>query len=320
MTLLYARRGFHYNNYKYYLDDRFGERVQRVSIEGGFTCPNRDGTKGSGGCIYCNSSSFSPPYSDRTFSISKQIEEGTRFLNGRYRADKFIAYFQNYTNTYAPLNKLEKMYREALEHPKVVGLSVSTRPDCIDENILSLLKDISLDHDVNLELGLESLKDESLSWMNRCHDVKTSLKALKLADKYDLDVTAHIILGLPTETKDEMLKMGKALNELPLKFLKLHHLQIIKDTKLAELFEKESFKVFEYSEYVEFVSEYIRLLKPKLILQRVITSSPDDCLIAPKWPHTTTAFIMELQKYMRENDIWQGDRYSKQQAVNSELK
>ncbi|MEA2078231.1 MAG: TIGR01212 family radical SAM protein [Candidatus Marinimicrobia bacterium] len=311
MKLLYARRGFHYNNYKYYLEDRFGERVQRVSIEGGFTCPNRDGTKGSGGCIYCNSNSFSPPYSDRKFSIHEQIAEGTRFLHGRFGANKFIAYFQNYTNTYAPLEKLEKMYKEALDHPKVIGLSVSTRPDCIDDNILALLKDISLDYDVNLELGLESLRDESLKWMNRCHDVESSLNALELTAKYGLDVTAHMILGLPTESKDDILKMAKELNALPLKFLKLHHLQIIKDTKLALEFEKNPFPLFDYHGYVEFIAEYIRLLRPELILQRVITSSPDDCLIAPKWPHTTTAFIMELQKYMRENGIYQGDRYSK---------
>lgn len=311
ISLPYARRGFHYNNYKYYLDDRFGERVQRVSIEGGFTCPNRDGSKGFGGCIYCNSSSFSPPYSDRTISIKKQIEDGTRFLNGRFRADKFIAYFQNYTNTYAPLNTLEKMYRQALEHPKVIGLSVSTRPDCIDKNILSLLRDISSDYDVNLEFGIESLKDESLIWMNRCHDVASSLKALELTEKYGIDVTAHMILGLPTETKDEMMEMTKVLNELPLKFLKLHHLQVIKDTKLAIEYLKKPFPLFDYNEYVEFIANYIRLLSPEFILQRVITSSPDDCLIAPKWPHTTTAFIMELQKFMRENDMWQGDRYTR---------
>ena len=313
MTLLpYARRGFHYNNYKYYLEDRYGERVQRVSIEGGFTCPNRDGTLGTGGCIYCNSDSFSPPYSDSKYSINEQLAEGIRFLHGRFKANKFIAYFQNYTNTYAPLNKLEKMYREALEHPQVVGLAVSTRPDCIDENILALLKDISADYDVNLELGLESLSDVSLSWMNRCHNVESSLKALEMVSKYDLDVTAHMILGLPTESKEEMFEMAKELNELPLKFLKLHHLQVIKDTRLALLYEKENFPVFEYLEYLEFIAKYITLLRPQLVLQRVITSSPDECLIAPKWPHTTTAFIMSLQKYMRDNNMYQGDEVSKQ--------
>lgn len=312
MTLAYARRGFRYNNYKYYLDDKFGERVQRVSIEGGFTCPNRDGTLGHGGCIYCNSISFSPPYSDPELSILTQIEEGTRFLQGRFGAKKFIAYFQNRTNTYAPVNKLEKMYREALDHPKVVGLSVSTRPDCIDDKVLGLLKDISKDYDVNLELGLESLKDESLTWMNRCHDVKTNFKALDLAKKYELDVTAHLILGLPTETREDIVSMQQTLNALPVKFLKLHHLQVIKGTKLAVLYEKNPFKVFSYDEYIEFIADYIRSLNPEFILQRVISSSPEECLIAPTWPQTTTAFMMDLQRYMRENEIWQGDK-----AVNS---
>ena len=312
MTLPYAKRGFHYNNYKYYLEERFGERVQRVSIEGGFTCPNRDGTLGTGGCIYCNSHSFSPPYSDHKLSIKEQLEEGIEFLHWRFKANKFIAYFQNHTNTYAPVSKLEKMYKEALDDSRIVGLSVSTRPDCINEDKLKLLKDISKEYDVNLELGLESMKNESLSWMNRCHDVKTSIRALELASKHSLDVTAHMILGLPTETKKETLSMTQELSKLPIKFLKLHHLQVIKETQLAKQYKKNPFDVFAYEEYLIFIADYIRLLRPDIIMQRVITSSPDDYLIAPKWPHTTTAFIMDLQKHMRENDIWQGDRYGKQ--------
>lgn len=308
-NLAYARRGFHYNNYSYYLQDRFGERVQRVAIEGGFTCPNRDGTKGVGGCIYCNSESFSPPYSDSKYSIDKQLEEGIKFLSGRFGAKKFIAYFQNRTNTYAPLKKLESMYREALEHPQVVGLSVSTRPDCVDDDVLSLLEDISKDYDVNLELGLESLKDDSLSWMNRCHSMEDSLKALDLAEAHSIDVTAHIILGLPTETQEEMFKQLEEINGYPLKFLKLHHLQVIEKTKLAELYQKEKFPLFSYREYIEFISDYISRIHPSLILQRVHSSSPDDCLVAPKWPYTTTAFMMDLQKYMRERNIYQGDKF-----------
>ncbi|MFA6618652.1 MAG: TIGR01212 family radical SAM protein [Candidatus Neomarinimicrobiota bacterium] len=308
-NLAYARRGFRYNNYSYYLQDHFGERVQRVAIEGGFTCPNRDGTKGVGGCIYCNSESFSPPYSDSRFPISKQLEEGIKFLHGRFGANKFIAYFQNRTNTYAPLKKLESMYRQALEHPQVVGLSVSTRPDCVDDDVLSLLADINKDYDVNLELGLESLKDESLIWMNRCHSMDDSLKALKLAESYGIDVTAHIILGLPTETQEEMFEQLKEINNYPLKYLKLHHLQVIEKTHLAEIYKKEKFPLFSYWEYIEFISDYISRIDPSLILQRVHSSSPDECLVAPKWPHTTTAFMMDLQKHMREGEIWQGDNY-----------
>ena len=309
MNLPFARRGFHYNSYTYYLEDKFGERVQRVSIEGGFTCPNRDGSKGIGGCIYCNSASFSPPYSNSKYPIAKQLEEGIKFLGGRFGAKKFIAYFQNRTNTYASLDRLGSMYREALEHPQVVGLSVSTRPDCVDDEVLSLLVDISREYDVNLELGLESLKDESLQWMNRCHNMEDSRKALALAEKYGLDVTAHLILGLPTETREDMFEQINEINSFPIKFLKLHHLQVVGNTKLAEVYAKEPFKVFEYNEYIEFVADYISRLRPGLILQRVLSSSPDECLIAPKWPHTTTAFMMDLQKHMRENDMWQGDDY-----------
>ncbi|MBN2781046.1 MAG: TIGR01212 family radical SAM protein [Candidatus Marinimicrobia bacterium] len=307
--LPYARRGFHYNNYKYYLEDRFGERVQRVSIEGGFTCPNRDGTRGKGGCIYCNSQSFSPPYADKLLPIEAQLSEGIRFLHGRFGANKFIAYFQNYTNTYAPVRKLELMYRKALEHPHVVGLAVSTRPDCVENDVLQLLKDISADYDVNLELGIESLKETSLKWMNRQHTVETTRSAIRRAAEFGLNVTGHLILGLPTETREEMLAMTEELNELPLKFLKLHHLQVISKTRLAALYHLKPFPLFEYRDYVEFTGEYITRLRPEIILQRVITSSPEDCLIAPVWEPTTTAFIMDLQKYMRDHNMYQGDRY-----------
>jgi len=309
MRLPFARRGFQYNSYTYYLEDTFGERVQRVSIEGGFTCPNRDGSKGKGGCIYCNSASFSPPYSDSKYPLTKQLEEGIKFLSGRFGAQKFIAYFQNRTNTYATIDRLKSMYREVLEHPQVVGLSVSTRPDCVDDEVLSLLADISQEYDVNLELGLESLKDESLQWMNRCHNMEDSRKALALAEKYGLDVTAHLILGLPTESRKEIFEQIDEINVLPVKFLKLHHLQVVDNTRLAEVYAKEPFKVFDYREYIEFVAEYISHLRPELILQRVLSSSPDDCLIAPKWPQTTTAFMMDLQKHMREGEIWQGEKY-----------
>lgn len=312
MTVLpYACRGFHYNNYKYYLEDRFGERVQRLSIEGNFTCPNRDGSLGTGGCIYCNNRSFSPPYSNKQRAISEQISEGIHFLRQRYRVNKFIAYFQNHTNTYGPPSKLEKLYRKALDHPQVIGLAVSTRPDCIEDDVLALLRDISKNFDVNLELGIESLYEHSLQWMNRCHTVETTRIALERASKYNLDVTGHFILGLPSETRDEMMAMATILNDLPLKFIKLHHLQVIKETDLAELYEKQTFPVFTYQEYLEFIALFITQLRPDLILQRVITSSPAAYVIAPIWPQTTTAFIMDLQKYMRENKMYQGDRYSK---------
>jgi hypothetical protein len=309
MTVLpYARRGFHYNSYKYYLEDRFGERVQRVSLQGGFTCPNRDGTLSKAGCIYCNERSFSPPYADKDISLSEQFSEGVRFLKERFGARKFIAYFQNHTNTYAPVQKLERLFREALDFPDVVGLAVSTRPDCIADDVLSLLADISSGYDVNLEIGVESLYDRSLEWMNRCHTVRTSIDTLERIARYDLDVTAHIIVGLPSETECEMMDMRAALNSLPIKFLKIHHLQVIQGTQLECMYKKAPFALFSYRGYLEFIANYISGLRPGLILQRVISSAPDDCLIAPKWGQTTTAFVMDLQKYMREHKLYQGDK------------
>ncbi len=311
MALPYARRGFHYNNYKYYLEDRFGERVQRLSIEGNFTCPNRDGNLGTGGCIYCNHHSFSPPYADKHKAISDQVAEGIQFLNMRFGVNKFIAYFQNHTNTYAPVKQLERLYRDALDYPQIVGLAVSTRPDCIDDDVLSLLHDISMNYDVNLELGIESIYNTSLLWMNRCHTVETTYIALDRIANYQLDVTGHIILGLPTETREEMMAMAEAINDLPLKFIKLHHLQVIKQTNLATLYKKQPFPLFSYEEYVEFIAHFIAKLRTDMILQRVISSSPEAYLIAPQWTQTTTAFVMDLQKYMRDNNLYQGDEYSK---------
>ncbi|MDZ7797638.1 MAG: TIGR01212 family radical SAM protein [Candidatus Marinimicrobia bacterium] len=310
ISLPYARRGFRYNNYKYYLEDHFGERVQRVSVEGGFTCPNRDGTLGTTGCIYCNNRSFSPPYADGGKPVAEQLSEGIRFLSQRFGAEKFIAYFQSQCNTYAAVDRLEKLYREALDHPKIVGLAVSTRPDCINDENLGLLKSISRHHDVNLEMGIESVYDDSLKWMNRCHDLSVTVKAIQKAAEYGLNVTGHIILGLPCETREKMLDTAAVLNRLPLTFLKLHHLQIIRGTPLAVRYKKQAFPLFDYREYIEFIAEFISRLRPDIILQRVISSSPENYLIAPQWQPTTTAFIMDLQKYMREKEIWQGDKYT----------
>lgn len=304
--LPYARRGFRYNTYSCYLEERFGERVQRVSLDGAFTCPNRDGTRGSGGCIYCNNFSFSPPYSSGNQDISGQLEAGIRFLKERFGAHKFIAFFQSRSNTYAPVKKLEGLYRRVLEHPNVVGLAVSTRPDCLENNVLELLRDIGKNYDVNLEIGIESLNEDSLQWMNRCHDLACTRDALERAAAFGIDVTGHMILGLPTETQKEMLESAGKLNALPLKFLKLHHLQIIRDTALAQYYSEKPFPLFGYEEYLAFVAEFIAQLRPELILQRVISSSPDSCLIAPKWRHSTTAFVMDLQKQMRDRELYQG--------------
>ncbi len=304
-NLQYAKNGFRYNNYTYFLKEKFGERIQRILIDGGFTCPNRDGTKGKSGCIYCNNKSFSPFVNLSDNSIKSQIMAGFNYFN-KLNAKKFIAYFQSHTNTYAPVPELKKKYYEAIKFPEVVGIAISTRPDCLDQDILELLKELNNITYLNVEIGIESILDKSLNWMNRKHDYQTTVEAIeKLAD-LGIDVTGHIILGLPTETQNEMLEMVKKLNELPLKFLKIHHLQVIKNTPLANIHKNKPIKLFDYNEYLEFVSKFISHLKQDIILQRIFADAPLELLIAPNWHKRSPEIIMDLQKLMRDNDLYQG--------------
>ncbi len=303
--LPFARNGFRYNHYKFFLDDLFHTRVQRLSVETGFTCPNRDGTKGYGGCIYCNNNSFTPPYAV-SGNLAEQIETGKQFLKRRFKAGKFIIYFQSYSNTYGPLPVLEKKVNIALRDPDVVGISISTRPDCLKKETLDFLKEVNRQTYVNLEIGVESLYEKTLQWMNRCHTVKDTQDALSLLETYPFDVTAHVILGSPTETKEEMLAMAHEINQWNLRFLKLHHLQVIRGARLEKEYRNNPFPVFEYDEYLDFISEFIACIKPDIIFQRVFAESPGSFLIAPVWGKRTTEITMDIQKRMLEKGLWQG--------------
>lgn len=303
--LKYAQNGFRYNNYTYFLKEKFGERIQKISIDGGFTCPNRDGSKGSGGCVYCNNKSFSPFINSTDNSIKSQVESGITYFN-KLGAKKFISYFQSHTNTYAPVKELRKKYYDSIDFKNIVGLSISTRPDCLGDEIIELLKELNNKTYLNVEIGIESIYDKSLEWMNRKHDYKTTISAIKKLSKIGIDVTGHIILGLPTETKNEMIEMAKAINELPIKFLKIHHLQIIKNTSLEKIHENNPIKTFGYTEYIKFLSKFISYLDNDIILQRVFADSPTKLLIVPLWNKKTPEIIMDLQKFMRENDLFQG--------------
>jgi len=305
LSLKYAQNGFRYNNYTYFLREKFGERVQKISIDGGFTCPNRDGNKGVGGCIYCNNKSFSPFINSSDNSINSQVEAGIKYFN-KLGAKKFIAYFQSHTNTYAPVKELRKKYFDAINFPNIVGLAISTRPDCLSDEIFELLKELKDKTYVNIEIGIESVYGKSLKWMNRKHDYQTTVRAIEKLNKIGVDVTGHIILGLPTETNKEMLEMAKELNKLPMKFLKIHHLQVIKDTPLAKIHKNKPIKLFNYNEYLKILSNFISHLKSEIILQRVFSDSPIDLLIDPIWDKKSPEIIMDLQKIMRDNDLFQG--------------
>ena len=304
-NLPFARNGFRYNQYKYYLEDKFGVRVQRISVETGFTCPNRDGKKGTGGCIYCNNQSFMPPYAV-SGTLQSQIESGKIYLKERFGAEKFIVYFQSYTNTYGRLSVLEKKIQSVLKDPDVVGISVSTRPDCLDTDVLNLLRDVSNHIYLNLEIGVESVYEKTLLWMNRCHTVKDTETALETLAGYPFDITAHIILGSPTETLKETMGMTQVLNSWNIRFLKLHHLQVIRGSELAKIYKENPFHLFTYNEFLDFIIEFITQIKSEIIFQRVFSESPGSHLIAPVWGKRTTEIVMDIQKQMKLKNLWQG--------------
>lgn len=284
----------------------FGTSVQKVNIDAGFTCPNRDGTVGSGGCIFCNNQSFKPGACRPALPVREQVRNGISYLQRRYGAKKFLAYFQAYTNTYAPVDLLERVYREALEEPSVIGLAIGTRPDCVDAERLDLLEDISRTHFVLVEYGLQSVYDRSLAYMNRGHDVATFVRALEATKARRIHAGAHVIVGFPTESREEMLHMATEVSEMGVDFLKIHQLQVIKETLLADMFQREPFPVFGYDEYLDFVVEFIERLSPEIVLQRLFATAPDEILIAPRWGRSRHETLGDINRKFVERDARQG--------------
>ncbi len=299
-----------YYSFGEYLKETFAKKVYKVNVDAGFTCPNRDGTVGRGGCIYCNNDSFRPSSCNHQKSISEQIRNGIEYLKKRYKAKAFLVYFQPYTNTYANLDVLERLYREALSNPDVIGLSIGTRPDCIDEDKLNLLKDLSKKHMIIVEYGLQSIYEKSLKYINRGHDYETFLKAVYATYEKGILVGAHIIVGIPTETREESLAMADEINRHPIRFLKIHQLQVIKNTPLAHIYEKDKFPVFEYEEYLDFVVDFLERLSPEVVIQRLFATSPEEILIAPKWNHTKQEILRDIDKRLEERNACQGSKCS----------
>ena len=258
-----------YNRYTEYQKAKYGERVQKVTVDAGFTCPNRDGTITKGGCIYCNNDSFNPGYNDPNKTIRQQIEEGVEFLKRRYgRLRKFIVYFQPYSNTYAPLETLKKYYEDALSHPEVVGLTIGTRPDCVDEVKINYLEELAKSYDITIEYGLESFSDDTLKRINRGHDVKAYLDALDMTNNRGIKICTHMIFGFPWEDKTLWLETADRLSELDFYFLKIHQLHIVKNTALAEMYQKESFKFMNPNEYMELIVEFLERLNPEIMIHQ----------------------------------------------------
>ena len=299
-----------YNNYGTYLRTKYqGQRVFKVIVDAGFTCPNRDGSKGYGGCTYCNVDSFTPELSRRLPTMREQVEQGIARAKKSYAAEKFIIYFQPNTNTYAPAHYLKTLYDEALsiDPENVVGLSVGTRPDCIDFEKIALLESYTDRVDVDLEMGMESIYDETLTKINRGCTHAELEKALNLTVNSKVEVCVHTIFGFPWETKDMMLKYASEINRFSnIKFVKLHHLHIVKGSIMGALFTKDPFPVFTLEEYVNFLSEFIPLLRPDIVIQRLFGIADYDLLIAPNWGLKKSQIQTFIDKELERRNVVQG--------------
>ena len=296
-----------------YFRREFGRRMQKVSVNAGFTCPNRDGTVGTGGCSYCNNMAFSPSYCIAGKPIRQQVEEGILFHRKRYRrAERFIAYFQSYTNTYAGVGELRKAFLEALSVPGISGIIAGTRPDCINDDILDFLQELSEKYYMAVEYGIESCYNRTLKEINRGHNFEVSASAVRRTSARGIKTGGHIIFGLPGETREEMLNEAAILSNLPLDSLKFHQLQIVKGTFFGERYleDPESFILFNLDEYLDFMVEFIELLNPLIAVDRFSGEVPLRYLVSnTRWGVRSDQVTLLLEKKLEERDSWQGKRY-----------
>ena len=290
-----------YNDFGTWIRRLLPYRVQKITIDAGFTCPNRDGRISTGGCIYCNNASFNPSYCQRHQSVTEQLLAGKAFFQRKYPDMKYLAYFQAFTNTYAPLAHLRTLYEEALSVPDVVGLVIGTRPDCVSTELLDYLARLKADgcRFVLVEYGVETANDATLRRINRGHDFACSRRAIELTAERGLLTGAHIILGLPGEDAEESLRQAPIISSLPIDILKIHQLQVIRGTRLAEMYEREPFPLYTVDEYIALVAQYIRRLRPDIVLERFVSQSPEHLLIAPKWGLKNHEFTAKLLQFLK---------------------
>jgi radical SAM protein (TIGR01212 family) len=295
-----------YNKFTTHLRQTFGCRVHKVSIDAGFTCPNRDGSVAVGGCIYCNNVSFSP--GNKRLSVTEQLEQGKQFLRRRYGATKFIAYFQAYTNTYRDIEHLKRLYDEALACEDIVGLSIGTRPDCVADNVLDLLADYASRTYLWLELGLESGHDQTLALLNRGHTVDAFDDAVSRAQLRNLRLCAHIILGLPGETADAMGETVQHLADLRLDAVKLHHLHVVRHTVLEKMYQRGEVSLLSLDDYAALVVDCLEYLPPEMIIMRLMGDAPRTMLVAPTWSQDKQAAIQYIERELQRRNTYQGKR------------
>ncbi len=305
-----------YNDFSSHFRSLFDGRVQKISVNAGFTCPNRDGYRGLGGCTYCNNKTFQPSYCDLSNTLKVQIADGIAFFSRKYSTMRYLVYFQSYTNTYAPTSILRELFNEALRYPGVIGLVIATRPDCLSVEVLDLLEELSRRCYIMVELGIETIKNSTLKRINRGHTWEESIKALNETSQRAIHNCAHLILGLPEENYHDFIEQARVISSLPVENIKLHQLQIHKDTAMANEYLQfpERFHIFGVEEYSELVVDYLENLNPDIIVERFVSSAPDNMVIAPRWGIKNYEFVAKVEKRLKERDTYQG-RYWRKPAT-----
>ena len=300
-----------YNDYGSFLQQHFAGKVQKISINGGFTCPNRDGTVGRGGCTFCNNQTFNPDYCRSELSVTEQLQEGIRFFARKYPTMRYLAYFQAYTSTYDNIDRLIARYEEALSVEGVVGIIIGTRPDCMPPALLDYLAQLAQRTFVTVEYGVESTIDTTLQRINRGHDYASAVEAITRTAQAGIITGAHLILGLPGESRNDMLSHATRLSQLPLHTIKLHQLQLIRGTVMGYEYEAhpQQFDIPDSDTYIDLAIDFTELLRPDIVIERFVSQSPAELLLAPHWGVKNHEFTARLLRRMRERDAYQGSRW-----------
>lgn len=298
-----------YRDYGSWIREQFPYRVQKISIDAGFTCPNRDGKVGLGGCVFCDNRTFNPAYCEREKSVREQIIAGKEFFARKYPDMKYLAYFQAFSNTYADVEHLKRLYEEALDVEDVVGIVIGTRPDCMPDDTLDYLDELNRQTFMIVEYGIESTNNDTLRLINRGHTFECSADAIRRTAERNILTGGHIIIGLPGESPEDSLQQAETISALPLDILKLHQMQVVKGTRLAMIYQGEGAQPYIYNkveDYIKLMAEYISRLRPDMILERFVSQSPKGMVIAPSWGIKNHEFTNLLDNYLREHDITQG--------------
>ena len=295
-----------YNDLNSHLRSLFGCRVQKITVDAGLSCPNRDGTVSTGGCIFCNDRGSGTGAHSRGLTITDQLIQGKKFLGRRYKAKKFLVYFQSFSNTYAPVGKLQKMYDEALAVEDVVGLSIGTRPDCVDLPVLDLLQEYAGRRLIWVEYGLQSASDKTLKLINRGHDVRSFEDAVKATSNRGIKICAHVILGLPGETRKDILHTAETISALGVDGVKLHLLYVVKGTPLEALYRQGNYRCLDQQEYVDLICDFLERIPPQMVIQRLTGDPHPEELVAPQWSRRKTQTLQLINDTLEERDTWQG--------------